>query len=257
MALVSGIARQHTILGNQASATLGEEDLVTELDGFEHLAPFDQIRMGFKNRVELLLRRNVLALQDAPAGLTDDPVPELAVPRNLPSKPLDDVPRWNVVGPLDDRPGLVDHLLGHPDEVAIRPHLVPWALLRRHAVDLLHPAPGPTRAVGEAPDRRRQSVCQVTNEPRQDPDRIPEQRAVGRMMNVGFDHGGVDRQLRAVLEAERDRGLDDRVIDGLQRGGREPVEGAIERVVLRHPLAIELSKVPQRVAVAIRSRSSR
>ena len=69
------------------------------------------------------------------------------------------------------------------------------------------------------------------------------------MMNVGLEHGRVDPQLRAVLEAEIDRGADHRVIDGMRRLGGEPVEGAVERVVLRHPFAIELSEVPQRVRV--------
>jgi len=69
------------------------------------------------------------------------------------------------------------------------------------------------------------------------------------MMNVRLDHGGIDPQLRAVLEAEIDCGVDDRVIDGLKRVGGNPVEGSVKRVVFRHPLAIELGEGPQRVPV--------
>ncbi len=69
------------------------------------------------------------------------------------------------------------------------------------------------------------------------------------MMNVRFHHGGVDPQLRAVLQAQIDRRLNDRVIDRLHRRGREPVERAVERVVFRDHLARELREIPQRIAV--------
>ena len=66
--LVGRISGEHAVLSNQAAATLSKEHLVAELDGFQHRAPFDQIRMGFENRRELFLGGHVL-----PAGRVGGP----------------------------------------------------------------------------------------------------------------------------------------------------------------------------------------
>ena len=85
------------------------------------------------------------SLQDASAGLTDDTAAEFAVSRDLSLSPLDGHQGGDVtlrtLGPRDDRASLRDHLLGHPDERAIRGHLLIVSLLRGHALDLLRPAP--------------------------------------------------------------------------------------------------------------------
>ena len=47
-------------------------------------------------------------------------------------------------------------------------------------------------------------------------------------MNVRLDDRRIDAQLAAVLQAERDRGLDDGVVEGPDRGGRQPAEGAVK-----------------------------
>jgi hypothetical protein len=46
---------------------------------------------------------------------------------------------------------------------------------------------------------------------------LREQGVVGRMTNVSLDHRGVDLQLRTVLQAELDRGLNNCVIDNFDR----------------------------------------
>ncbi len=251
--LVGRVAREHAVLRNQPAATFGEEHLVAELNGLQHLAPFDQIRVGFENRVDLVAGRHLLALQDASARLTDHPVGQCAVSRDRPLNRRDGHPGRDVPArsrcSLDDGPRVGDHLLGHADQGAIGGHLLRVSRFRRHPFDFVHPAPRRARAIGERPDARRQPVVQVTHQAGQDAHRIPEQPVVGRVMNVRLDHGGVDPQLRPVLQAERDRRVDDRVIDRLQRVRGEPVEGAVERVVLRDPLALELGERPQRVAI--------
>src|SRR6476660_6948942 len=45
----------------------GEEDLVAELDRRLHLAALDQVRVGLKNRIELLGSRNLLAIEHTAA----------------------------------------------------------------------------------------------------------------------------------------------------------------------------------------------
>src|SRR5712691_4627779 len=89
MHLVSGVSTEESILSNQPPPTLVQEHLMTELHWFEDLASLDQIRVGFENGVELLLRRHLLAVKDPTAGLTDDPGAKLAVPRDLSAERVD------------------------------------------------------------------------------------------------------------------------------------------------------------------------
>src|SRR5580704_8070283 len=67
--------------------------------------------------------------------------------------------------------------------------------------------------------------------------------------NVGFHHRGVDPQLAAVLQAELHSGLDDEVVDGLERRRRQPVEAAVEGVMLGHLLAVEIGEPAQRYSI--------
>src|SRR5450631_2351940 len=60
---------------------------------------------------------------------------------------------------------------------------------------------------------------EVTDQARDDANDIPQQRVVGRMMNVGLHHRGVDAQLLAILQSEFDRRLHHQIIDCLQRLG--------------------------------------
>src|SRR5437870_6900406 len=255
MDLVGGVSAEHTILRDQPVPALGQEHLVTELHRFEHLPALDQIRVGFENGVELFLGGYLLAMKDPPACLTDDTDTELAVARDVTPKGVDRALREkvetpNAHGSLDDGPRLSDHLLGDPDERAIRAHLLTVSLPCRHALNLLHPAPSAARAVRERPDARREQDVQLANEPRQDAHRIPQQRVIGGMMNIGLDDRSIDPQLGAIFEAETDRRVDDRLIDRLQRVGGQPVEGPVERVVLGDPLAVEVGEVPQRVPIS-------
>lgn len=77
MLFVDGIAVQHFILRDQAAHAFGEEDLVTELDRRLHLAALDQVRVGFKNRIELLGSRNLLAIEHTAARLIDHTGPQI------------------------------------------------------------------------------------------------------------------------------------------------------------------------------------
>src|SRR5918996_3820459 len=55
--VIHGIACEHAILRHQPAATLGEEHLVAELIRLPILAASDQIRMGFEDRIDLLIGR--------------------------------------------------------------------------------------------------------------------------------------------------------------------------------------------------------
>src|SRR5258708_11323380 len=60
---VDGISVQHFILRDQAVRAFGEKDLVAEFDRRLHLAALDEVRVGLKNRIELLDSWNLLAVE--------------------------------------------------------------------------------------------------------------------------------------------------------------------------------------------------
>src|ERR1039457_7671940 len=68
-------------------------------------------------------------------------------------------------------------------------------------------------------------------------------------MNVGFHYRGVDAEFHAVFQAELDGRLNHGLVDGLQRGRGEAVEGPVEGVVLGDKVAVKLRKAAQRVAI--------
>src|ERR1700751_3820119 len=62
------------------------------------------------------------------------------------------------------------------------------------------------------------------------------------MMNVDLHRRGGDPQLRAVLQSELDRRLNDQVVDRFQRLRSQTDEPALEGVVLRHRGAVEVGE---------------
>jgi hypothetical protein len=79
MGLVRRVSLQHLILRDQTLLAFGEEHLVTELDGCSHLAAFDQVGMGFEDRVDLLGAGNLLSFEHAAARLFDHLASQTAI----------------------------------------------------------------------------------------------------------------------------------------------------------------------------------
>ena len=143
-----------------------------------------------------------------------------------------------------------DDLLGDADEFAVCRGLLLLALPRGHSLDLLHPPPRRSRPISEPLDTPAFQRCgEATDQARDDANDIPQQRVVGRMMNVGLHHRGVDTQLLAVLQSELDRRLHHQIIDRLERLGRQPIEAAVERIVSRHWQTIEVRELAQCASV--------
>src|SRR6266851_1139585 len=69
------------------------------------------------------------------------------------------------------------------------------------------------------------------------------------MMNVSLHHCGVDTQLRAVLQSKIDRSLNHQVIDDFERLRRQPIEAAVERIVLGYRITVEVGKLTQHQSV--------
>jgi hypothetical protein len=61
--VIGGIALKHSVLCDQTAGTFSEKDLVAKLDRFLYFPPLDQIGVGFKDRVDLLLGCNLLSLK--------------------------------------------------------------------------------------------------------------------------------------------------------------------------------------------------
>jgi hypothetical protein len=133
MLFIDGITVQNLILRDQAARTFGEEHLVAELDRRLHLAPLDEIGMRLKNRIELLGRRNLLAIEHTATRLIDHTGPQIAKVLNLLAR-LRDRQFGDHVYParftgLPERSSrAIDNLLGDADEFAVSPGLLLLAL---------------------------------------------------------------------------------------------------------------------------------
>src|SRR5712691_10040784 len=69
-------------------------------------------------------------------------------------------------------------------------------------------------------------------------------------MNVSLHHRGVDTQLRAVFQSKIDRSLNHQVIDDFERLRHQPIEAAVERIVLGYRITVEVSKLTQHQSVS-------
>lgn len=107
---------------------------------------------------------------------------------------------------------------------------------------------GPAKilAVDDEPDFEAMTPCQQA---RQHAYGVPQQRAVGRMMNVSLHHRGVDPQLRTIFQLQIHGRRHHQVVDRPQRCRRQPNEGAVEGLVSRHRPAVEAGELAQRAAV--------
>jgi len=157
---------------------------MAKLDWFCYFAPLDQIGVGFKDRVDLLVVWNLRSLKHAAASLVDDAVAKLAVVIDLSSKLADDnvvhrVQSAWVLGLFEYPSGVLYDLLGHPNQIAILSLLPVVALPRCHPFDLLHPTPRSACAVGKANDSLGNNFPETTDEPGDDAHDIPEQSAIG------------------------------------------------------------------------------
>ncbi|MFO1087732.1 MAG: hypothetical protein U1E21_24490 [Reyranellaceae bacterium] len=69
------------------------------------------------------------------------------------------------------------------------------------------------RAVPEALEAPSQQLPETLLQARQHAYGIPQQRGIGRIMDVGLHHRRVDTQLRAVFQSEIDRRPHNQIID--------------------------------------------
>lgn len=252
--VIGGITLKHAVLGDQTAGTFSEKDLVAKLHRFLYFPPFDQIAVGFKDRVDFLLGWNLLSLEHAPAALIDDAGAKLAVVIDLPSELTDHPIVHQIDGALilslfEHPSGIVDDLLGDPDELAVFTVLLGQALSGGQALDFLHPTPRRACAVSKAIDPIGKKFSETTDEPRQDSHYIPEQSIVRWMMDIGFGNRRIDAQFLAVLQSQIDGSFKDPVIDGLHSFGVKFIKGPIESVVLGYALAIKTTESAQRLSI--------
>ena len=253
--VIGGITFKHAVLGDQTAGTFSEKDLVAKLDRLLYFPVLDQISVGFKDGVDFLLGWNLLSLEHAPAALIDDADTELTVMIDFPSKLADHqiVHQVNgalILGLFEHPSGIVDDLLGDPDELAIFTLLLGVALPRCHALDLLHATACTACAVSKVIDPIGKKFSETIDEPRQDAHYIPEQSIVGWMMDIGFGDRRIDAQSLAVLQSQIDGSFKDQVIDGLYGFGVKFIKGPIESVMLGYAPAVKTRESAQRVSVS-------
>lgn len=252
--VIGGITLKYIVLGDQTSGTFSQKDLVAKFDRFLYFPPLDQIGVSFKDRVDLVVVWNLLSLKYAAAALIDDTVAELAVVVNLPSKLTEDniVQQINsafIFGLFEYPSGIFNNLLGNPNKLAIFVLLLGGALFRCQSLDLLHPTARRASTIGKAIDPLGNKLCETTHEPRDHSHPIPEQRIVGWMMDIGFDHRRIDAQFLAILQPQSDGRFKDQVIEGLKSLRPKFIKGPIERVMFGNAAAVKTCEPAQRVSV--------
>ena len=262
MDVIGGIALKHAVLCDQTVGTFSEKDLVAKLDRFLYFPSLDQIGVGFKDRVDLLLGCNLLSLKHAAAALTDDAGTELAIVIDLPSKLANDnvVHRVNSTLIFESFRVPLGHCrrpAGDPDEVAIFSLLLGVALPRCHALDLLHATACTACSVTKVIDSFGKNLCETTDEPGEDSHHIPEQSIIGWMMDIGFDHRRIDAQSLAVLQSQIDGGFKDQVIEGLRVCGRSLLKARLKASCLGTRWLLKPVNRRNVYPSAIRSLSSR
>src|SRR5262245_61544198 len=145
---------------------------------------------------------------------------------------------------------ILHNLLGNTDERTVCPGLAFLPLPAGHTLDLLHPTPRRARVIAKTLDTPTfHSFGQVTNRARDDAHNVPQKRVVGRMMNVGLHHRGVDPQLATVLQTKINSRSHDKVVDSSDGIRPKPVEVAIERMVPGYRRTIKIRELAQRHAI--------
>ncbi len=128
---------------------------MAEFHRFQRLAPLDQIRVGFEDRIEFLFGGNRLSLQYPAPRLIDDPDTQRAEVGDLLADCFnrharDCIDLADAFGGGDHGLGVLHYLLGDPDEFAVLGSLLLFPLPGGHALDCLHAAASAARAIGKA-----------------------------------------------------------------------------------------------------------
>src|SRR5262245_24890397 len=255
MDLISRISFQHLVLRDQTRRAFGEKYLVAELEGCAHLATLDQVSMGFENGIDLLGIGHVFSVEYAAACLINDPGCQNTIVRDLLANACNSqagkyVFAARLAGALNDPMRIPHNLLGNTDERPVCPGLTLLPLPAGHTLDLLHPAPRRARVIAKTLDTPPfHGFGQVTNRARDDAHHVPQQRVVGRMVNVGLHHRGVDPQLATVLQTKINRCVHDKVVDSSDGIRPKPVEVAMERMVPGYRLTIKIRELAQRHSI--------
>ena len=252
--IVRRISCEHLILSDQPSGTLRNIDFMTKLHRLEDLAAFDQIGVSFENRKDLLFVWNLLVVEHASTSLINDLDPKSAVMVDLLSNRLDcdfshQINAADAFGLCEHLACVPGHLLGGVDEFAIFRDQLLLPLPGRHPLDLLHPAPGTASAFGEPQHSLGKQFVEISNQPSNDADRIPQQGTIRWVVDVRFDHGRIDAQFFAIFQPEFDSVRDNQIVNQLERGRREPDKGLVESVMFGNSLAVEMSEFPQSIPV--------
>jgi hypothetical protein len=137
---VGRVSFQHLILGNQASGAFGEKYLVTEFHWRAHLATLDQIGVRFEDRIDLLGRGHLFAIEHTAARLLDHPRAEIAIMHDLIAQGLDLQSDQRVLGAhrgsvVKRPPGASYYFLGNADQRPVGrslPRSFALTLPRRH-----------------------------------------------------------------------------------------------------------------------------
>jgi len=247
---------QHREPRDDPPLDLVEADLPAELHRGTRLKAGDHLRVRLEQRDQLLARGDRIILQDAPHRLGDTLLQLRQDLTQAFSQPLRLRIMRVLAQSIDDPFALGTGPLrrGHEPAVGVlqcfASRLIPAAgdpvqLLRQlahrphpAAERLAHPRGGFTQG-GPGPSQQ----------PRDDPDAVADQAAVGGEMDVGLHRRGVDAELTAASNLERPGQLDDAIVelgDGPRPDGVGPAD---QRGVVGDTLEIDAAELAEDQAV--------
>ena len=142
--IIARIPLEHFVLCEQPLGTFAEKNFVAELDRCLQFAALDQIRMGFKDGIDLFGSGNLFFLEHATAGLVNHMVSQLTLVVDLLPEFADGQVGDHILAArspslLQHLSSAVDYLFGYSDQLAIVLHLPSRPLLWCHSLDFLHP----------------------------------------------------------------------------------------------------------------------
>ena len=252
--IVRRISVEHPILGDQPAGALREVNFMPKLHRLQDLPSFDQVGVSLENRKDLLFIRDLFLVEHATTCLINNLVPKTAIMIDLLSNGLDcyvshQINAAHAFSLFECLTCVSDHLIRGVDEFAIFRDQLILPLFGRHPLDLLHPASGTASAIGKSRHALGEQFIEISNQPTNDADCIPQQGTIHWVVDVRFDHGRIDAQFFAIFQSEINGGIDDQIVDYLECLRREPVKRLVERIMFGNESAVETSESPQSIPV--------
>jgi hypothetical protein len=188
--VILGIPIEHLVLRDQAAGAFRDVDFMAEFHWLQDLASFDQVSVRFKYGKDLLLIQHLLFIKHPSSCLINDTVPKAAIMVDLFSNRFDcdfghQINATDSFSLFKYFARISDNLLRGVNEFTIFGYQPPRAfLLRGHSHNFLHAPSGTATSVRKSRYALRKQFVEISDQPGDNAYGIPQQGAVGWVMDV-------------------------------------------------------------------------